>query len=367
MILKNAKVLTDNFQFNTADVRFHDTILAVETGLTPDGEQVLDASGMLLIPGLIDIHTHGALGFDAMDASFDFAQWKQYLLSNGVTTFLPTTVAATQQEIFSALTRLKEADGINLEGPFLSYEKRGAHDEHKIIEIDLELLKKIKNQVKITTVAPEIGENLSKIRAVTEMGIKVSVGHTAADYDTCCKAFAAGATHTTHIFNAMPPLHHRKPGAIGAAVENDTVFCEVIADGFHLHPSIVRLLYRALGADRLVLISDCLSATGVADGEYKSGGLTVYVRDHQARLADGTIAGSTSNLMMMLRRAVSFGIPLADAVKTATITPARAVGFDSDRGSITVGKRADLVLLAPDLSIEKVFYQGREITQYNNK
>lgn len=361
MILKNAKILTDNFQFNTLDIRFDETIREIGQNLQSENEPQLNASGMLLIPGLVDIHTHGALGFDAMDENCDFPKWKQYLLANGITTFLPTTVTGTEEEIISALNRLKDSDGINLEGPFLSLEKKGAHAAEKIMEIDLDLLNKIKNQVKITTVAPEVGDNMKKIRAVTEMGIKVSVGHTAADYETAKKAFAEGASHATHMFNAMPPLHHREPGTLGAAMENDSVFCEVIADGFHLHPSVVRLLYRALGADRMVLISDCLSATGVPDGEYKSGGLTVYVRDHQARLQDGTIAGSTSNLMTMLRRAVSFGIPLADAVKTASITPARAVGFDRDRGSITVGKRADLVLLKPDLSIVSVFYQGNRI------
>ena len=361
MILKNAKILTDDFQFNICDIHFNEKILEIEKVLHRENEPVFDASGMLLIPGLIDIHTHGALGFDAMDDECDFARWKQYLLSNGITSFLPTTVTGSEQEILSVLDRLKDADGINLEGPFLSYEKKGAHDENKIIEIDLNLLDKIKNQVKITTVAPEMGSNLNKIHAVIEMGIKVAIGHTAADYETSCKAFEAGATHTTHIFNTMPPLHHRNPGTIGAAIENDSVFCEVISDGFHLHPSVVRLLYRALGADRMVLISDCLSATGVPDGEYKSGGLTVYVRDHQARLSDGTIAGSTSNLMTMVRRAISFGIPTADAIKMATMTPARAVGFDNDRGSIQIGKRADLVLLNPDFTIAKVFYKGQEV------
>lgn len=363
MILKNAKILTDNFQFHTLDIRFQETITEIGENLNAQNEPQADASGMFLIPGLVDIHTHGALGFDAMDEECDFKRWQHYLLTNGITTFLPTTVTGTEKEIISALKRLEDADGINLEGPFLSLAKKGAHAADKIIEIDLDLLNKIKQQVKITTVAPEVGDNLKKIRAVTEMGIKVSVGHTAADYETAQKAFATGATHATHMFNAMPPLHHREPGTLGAAIENDSVFCEVIADGFHLHPSVVRLLYQALGADRMVLISDCLSATGVPDGEYKSGGLTVYVRDQQARLSDGTIAGSTSHLMTIVRCAVSFGIPLADAVKMASITPARAVGFDHDRGSICVGKRADLVLLKPDLSIASVFYRGKEIKE----
>ncbi len=361
MIIKGAKVLTEQFQTQIADVRFQDTILEIGNISPTAGEKVIDASGKFLIPGLVDIHTHGAIGYDANDPSCDWKKWRNYLLANGITTFLPTTVTATPKEIDAALARLEESDGINLEGPFLSAEKKGAHAEEKITEVDVKLLEKHKNQIKITTIAPEVGNNLEKIHTVTQLGIKVSLGHSAADYNTCRKAFCAGATHVTHIFNAMQPLHHREPGLVGAALENSAVFCEVISDGFHLHPCIVRTLYQALGADRMVLISDAISATGLEDGEYTLGGLAVTVQNRQARLADGTIAGSTSHLMMMLTNAIAFGIPIEDAVKMATLTPARAVGMDLDRGSIRVGKRADLVLLNTDFTIANVFLLGTQM------
>lgn len=358
MIIKNAKVLLDDFQFGVKDVRFDSVICEIGDGVSAENEEVVDAQGKMLIPGLIDIHTHGALGFEAIEEDCDFPRWKQYLMERGITTFFPTTVAATSDEVKRAVAHLKDADGMNVEGPFLSYEKKGAHDENKIVEIDLELLEQVKHKVKLTTVAPEMWGNLDKIKAVCDMGIKVSIGHTAADYDTCCRAFEKGATHVTHIFNAMSPLNHREPALIGAAAENDNVFCEVISDGFHLHPSVVRLLYKLLGADRMVLISDAIAPMGVADGEYSSGGLQVFVRDGQARLADGTIAGSTSHLLTMVQKAISFGIPAEDAVKMASLTPARAVGMDNDRGSIAVGKRADLVLVDADFNVCDVFYMG---------
>ncbi len=361
MIIKNAKVLLDTFQFAETDVRFDETIREIGTSLTSDNEEIIDGKGMYLIPGLIDIHTHGALGFEANGVDCDFDRWQKYLLSCGITTFFPTTITATGDEIITALKRLEKADGFNIEGPFISKAKKGAHDENKIIDIDVELMDKIKDKVKFTTVAPEINDNLSLIKDLTNLGIRVSIGHTAADYETCKKAFENGATHVTHTFNAMNPLHHREPALVGAAVENDNVFCEVISDGFHLHPSIVRLLYRALGPDRMVLISDAISPLGAPDGEYISGGMKVFVKNGEARLADGTIAGSTTDLMSGMKRAISFGIPMEDAIKMATLTPARASGMDKDRGSITVGKKADLVLLDEKLDITAVIYKGAKV------
>ena len=359
MVIKNADVLLGDFKFSKTDIEFGEKIEAIGE-LDGDGE-VLDLNGYYVIPGLCDIHTHGAVDVDAMDEKVDFEKWKNYLLSKGVTTFFPSTVAATDDEILRAVKNLEKSDGINLEGPFLSFAKKGAHDENKICGVSLDLLEKIKHKVKITTVAPEMFDNMDKIRKITELGIKVSIGHTEADYETSKKAFRNGATHITHSFNAMPSFLHRDPGLLGAAFEDENVFCEVISDGVHLHPSVVRMIYSAVGADRMILISDSMRATGLNDGEYTLGGLFVIVKDGKATLKDGTIAGGTSTLYEVLKSAVAFGIPLCDAIKMATITPCRAVGINNEKGSLEVGKDADILVLDKDLNIVKIFYHGVEM------
>lgn len=357
MIIKNG-LLYRNGDFEKADIKFSEVIENI--GEVTDSGDVFDADGCYVIPGLVDIHTHAAVDVDACDETVDLKKWRSFLLSKGVTTFFPSTVTATNEEILRAVENLKEADGINLEGPFLSVGKKGAHDETKICGVDLELLEKIKHKVKITTIAPEMYDNMEKIADVVNMGIKVSIGHTEANYEVSKKAFGCGATHITHSFNAMPSFHHRDPGLLGAAFENKDVFCEVISDGIHLHPSVVRMIYNEVGADRMILISDSMRATGLSDGTYSLGGLDVYVKDGKATLKDGTIAGSTSTLYDVLKCAVSFGIPLEAAVKMATITPCRAVGIETDRGSLDIGKRADVLVLDKDLNIVKVFYKGKE-------
>lgn len=356
MIIKNGLVCTKKFEFEKTDIQFDYKIQKV--GNIETEEQIFDASGCYVIPGFVDIHTHGAVDVDACDENVDFEKWKKFLLSKGVTTFFPSTVTETNDALFRAVKNLENADGINLEGPFLSHAKKGAHDETKICAVDLELLSKINHKVKITTVAPEMYDNMEKISAIVNMGIKVSLGHTTADYKTSKKAFECGATHITHSFNAMPSFLHRDPGLLGAAFENDKVFCEVIADGVHLHPSVVRMIYNCIGADRMILISDSMRATGIEDGTYTLGGLDVIVKDGKATLKDGTIAGSTSTLYDVFKCAVSFGIPLCDAVKMATLTPSRAVEMDNIVGSLDEGKDADILVLDKELNVVKVFYKG---------
>ena len=352
MELKNVKLLNDNFKFVNANLTFGEKI-----------EQITPAENGILyvIPGFIDIHSHAAVGTDAMDSDVDLAKWTKYMRKNGVTTFFPGTVTGTDEELISACERLKDSDGINLEGPFLSPEKKGAHVESKIKPVDLKLLEKIKDSVKITTVAPEIPGNMEKIPEIVKMGIKVSVGHSAADYETAKKAFSLGATHVTHLYNTMNPYLHRDPGIIGAALENDNIFCEIISDGIHVHPSVVRNLYKTIGEDRMVLVSDAMRATGLSDGVYTLGGLEVFVKNSQARLSDGTLAGSAYNLYEMVLSAHSFGIPLEKCVKMATLTPARAVGIDNELGSISVSKYANLVVLDEKLKIVDVYYHGKKI------
>ncbi len=354
MIIKSNNILTPDFSFKPDTLAFSDTI--GESG----SDTVLDCEDCYVIPGLVDVHTHGALGFDANDKTADYATWQAFLLSKGVTTFLPTTVTDTHDNLIAAFDRLSGATGINMEGPYLSAEKKGAHDPALICPVDTDFLDTVKDRVKIVTVAPEVAGNSETIQKITELGIRVSIGHSNATYEEAQSAIGAGATQITHIFNCCPPLLHRAPGLIGAAFDSDSVFCEVIGDGLHLHPSIVRMVYRQLGADRMVLISDAIAATGLCDGTYRLGGLEVFVKHREARLADGTIAGSTVTLYDVLCRTVGFGVPLEDAVKMATATPAKALGL-SGVGSLQPGYDADILVLNQDLTIRHVFYKGKQI------
>jgi len=354
MLLKNGIVLNEEFSFEIKDLSFSSYI-----GEKGDSE-TLDVTDCYVLPGLVDVHTHGALGFTANDKEVDYAKWQEFLLKKGVTTFLPTTVTDTPENILSAIDRLSSAITINMEGPYLSTEKKGAHAEELICPVDLEFLNSVKDRVRIVTVAPEAFENADKIKKITELGLRVAIGHSAADYETSQKAIEAGATQITHIFNCCPPLGHREPGLIGAALEDERVYCEVIGDGLHLHPSVVRMLYKLLGSDRMVLISDAIAATGYQDGVYRLGGLDTYVKDGEARLSDGTLAGSTVTLYDVLCRVTAFGIPLHEAAKMASYTPAKALGL-SKAGCLSEGYDADILVLNRDLSIRYVFYKGRQI------
>lgn len=357
MILKNGIILDSDFTFSQGTLSFNNKIQPAPAV----GDDELDCSDAYILPGLIDIHTHGALGFEANDKKVDYPAWQQFLLKHGVTTFIPTTVTDTKENILYVLDKLKDAVAINMEGPYISDKKPGAHALEKICELDLDFLNSVKERVIMTTVAPEVGCNLSKISDVVKMGIRVSVGHSMADYETAAKAYEAGATQVTHTFNCCPPLEHREPGLIGAAFDTKDIFCEVISDGVHVHPSIVRMLYHLLGADRVVLISDAISPTGLSDGEYTLAGLHVFVVNAEARLADGRLAGSTVTLTEAVRRAVRFGIPLEDAVKMASLTPARAIGKEATLGSLEAGKDADVLVLNKDFSVRYVFYKGKQI------
>ncbi len=334
-----------------------------------------DLGNCYLIPGLTDLHFHGCAGADLSDGTGEaLARMADYQLSRGVTQICPTGMTLPPEGL-DALCRAAaryaahpapgaELVGIGLEGPFLSPEKAGAQKAQWLQEPDFARLERwqglAKGLVKLVTVAPELPGALDFIRKASRL-CRVSVGHTSADYAAALAAFEAGATQVTHLFNAMPPFHHRRPGVIGAAADCPGVACELIADGVHVHPAAVRAAFRLLGPERVILISDSMRATGLGDGTYDLGGQAVTVENGRATLPDGSLAGSCADLMECLRRAVSFGVPLAHAVTAAAVNPAKALGIYDRFGSLDLGKAANLAVLNEDLTLRAVVFRG-EVT-----
>ena len=368
MRISNAKVFLGG-AFVRGGVDFGATIGAA--GEAVDGGA--DARGCYLIPGLIDVHTHAAVGADASDGEPEgMVKLSRYYAAKGVTSWCPTTMTLKEPELTRAMRVIRDfvrpADGakvagVNLEGPFVSYEKRGAQNPDNIHAPDAAMFHRLNEAsggaVRLITVAPEEPDALACIREISK-DCTVSLGHTTADYDTAMAAFDAGARPATHLFNAMPALGHRAPGVVAAAFDAGAT-AELIADGLHVHPAVVRLTHRLFG-DRLVLISDSLRCAGMPDGDYTLGGQPITMKDGKATLkGSDTLAGSCIHLYDALRRAVAFGVPLEAAVTAATLTPAKVIGRDGELGSLDPGKCADFVLLDAGLAIRAVFIDGRQV------
>lgn len=369
MLLKNAQVYYEG-RLQPLDVEIVDGKIArVAPGLAGEGE---DCSGCLLIPGLVDIHSHGCKGLDFCTATDDeMDRMCSFYADNGIAAVAATGMTlATQElvEIFGRIgakaergTRGARILGINMEGPFLSEEKKGAHDPKFIAHPDVETLRKLNlasgGRVLLVDFSPSVPGAMEFIAAVKDE-VVCSLAHTPADYDTAMQAIAAGASNVTHLFNAMQPFGHRAPGLIGAAFDSD-VTAELICDGIHIHPAVIRTAFKVLG-ERAVLISDSMSAAGMPDGAYTLGGLAVTVQNRKAFLVDGTIAGSTITVYEGLCNAVRFGVPLELAIHAATEAPAKAVRRQDIHGKIAEGRAADLVLLeAGSLAIRKVMIGGK--------
>lgn len=337
---------------------------------------VIDASGCYVIPGLVDVHFHGCVGEDFSDATAEgLRKIADYELSEGVTYICPAGMTLPEEQLAAICKNTAahrknnscgaEVVGAHLEGPFLSMAKKGAQNGAYIHEPDAAMLKRLQDaaegSVKLVTVAAEEPNAMEFIKAAVDMGITVSLGHTTAGYDVASAAYAAGASHATHLYNGMPSLHHREPAVIGAAFDNGAR-AELICDGIHIHGSVVRLTFAMFGAERMVLISDSLRATGMPDGIYPFGGQEIEVHGNRATIAGHpeTLAGSVTSLMGCMRKAVEFGIPLADAVRAASLNPAEAIGIADRAGTVDVGKEASIVLLNKnDLSLNTVIFKGK--------
>lgn len=368
MEIRNGTVFTEKGEFSQETV-YTD---GERFSHAPSGE-TLDARGLYVLPGLVDIHIHGYAGADFCDGEPEgLRRMAERLAREGVTSFLGTTMSFGLSELSRAAKACREyaacpspagavLRGVHMEGPFLSKNKRGAQAERYIVPPDLSFFREacalFSPQIRLVDVAPELPGALEFIRAAKET-CAVSLAHTEADYGTALRALEAGANHITHMYNAMPPFLHRAPGVIGAAAEK-AEFCELIADGVHIHPSVVRSTFRWFGPERICLISDCMRAGGLPNGEYTLGGQRVFVRDGKAALEDGTIAGSAVSLGECLRRAVSFGIPPEEAVRAATVNPARSVGLESEAGRIAPGLQADLLITDSSFRPVYVLIGGR--------
>lgn len=452
MIIKNGLVFNENGKFNKADVctngafiekvspivdelpdKEYDTISSDNSSHNNslDEELIIDATGMYVIPGLTDIHFHGCMGHDFCDGTPEaLCVIMEYELSQGITTICPTSMTYDEEKLtaifentrnytsFSKHTINSGADivGINMEGPFLSYEKRGAQNPKYLCDPDIEMFNRLQkvsgNMIKLVDIAPELDGAMEFIRLLSGdrsntdcsisicsdihhsdinhsninhsntdcsgpnyggsnctnnlgkkasmPGIHISIAHTTANYDTAMKAFENGADHVTHLFNGMNSFHHRQPGVLGAASDYENCYVELIGDGVHSDASVVRMALKIFGEDRLVLISDSMEACGMPDGEYKLGGQKVIVKDGHALLENGTIAGSSTNLMECVRKLVKdMNIPLGTAVKCASVNPAKSIGIYDRFGSIDPGKIADIVILDHDLRIAHIIKNGK--------
>lgn len=367
MLIKNAKVFVGK-EFVDGDVRFGSTIEAVGT---LDGPADYDAAGCYVIPGLVDIHTHGAMGEDFSDGNPAGMQpMADYYAAHGVTSFLATTMTLKEETLTPAMHTIRDfkrqggakCAGIHLEGPFLCYAKRGAQAAENLHKPDADLFDRLNaasgGMVKLVTVACEEEGAEAFIRNVSQK-CTVSLGHSTADYDTAMAGFAAGATHATHLYNGMPSFLHRAPGIIGAALDSGASV-ELICDGLHIHPAVIRATYKMFG-DKLNLISDSLRCAGMPDGDYELGGQPITMKNGKATLTGtDTLAGSSISMLDALRNVVKFGLPLEAAVYAASTAPAQAAGL-SDIGAIEAGRAADLLVLDKDLNLKAVFINGEKL------
>jgi N-acetylglucosamine-6-phosphate deacetylase len=346
------------------------------------GAEILALEGAILAPGLIDIHIHGSSGLDTMDGKAEaIAGLSAFVAAHGVTGFLPTTVAAPLSQIEQALQAVRQAVdgglpgaqvlGVHLEGPFFNRQRAGAQPLDWCVDPSDDALRHLlaagEGLIRMISLAPELPGAIAAIEACVRRGIVVSIGHTDATYEQAQAAFAAGARHITHLFNAMTPLHHREPGVIGAALTTAGVMVQLIADGLHLHPAILNLAVRCKGVAEVVLITDAIAGTGLPDGEYTMGPQQVIVRNGEARTPAGNLAGSTLTLERAIANMVRLaGVPLPAALQMATLNPARVLGLEQRKGRLASGYDADMVALDTDFNVHLTMVGGQIIYERRN-
>jgi len=380
LLIRNGRLYDSANTRRPSAILVSDGVIQQVGDLSPSirADCVLDAGERILAPGLIDVHIQGAGGADALDATPEALETISRTCARfGVTGFLATTVYKPGQENRHLTVAADCVDrdlggarllGIHLESPFISPEKRGMIQPACITSpspATLEEIYKLAGEtLKMMVIAPELPGNIEIIKALTDRGTVACLGHSAATYEDARRGFDAGISHVTHLFNAMPSLHHRQPGPLAAIFETDSVTCQVITDGVHIHPSVVRLAYSALGPDRFVTITDGMQAMGLPDGKYNYNGIEYEARDGAARYKDGTLIGTALGLNRMLARLIDFtGCSLVEAVNTVTRNAARVLGLQDSKGTIETGKDADFVLLNEDWSVHATIVGGRIVYQ----
>lgn len=384
MIIKGASVYTKEHRFEKKNIVTDGIMISAlyapdevrsntesneESGESKD---ILDATGLYAIPGLVDIHFHGAMGHDFCDADPDgLKEIARYEAKRGILAICPATMTYSEDILsgimenaasFTADEDMAELVGINMEGPFISPEKIGAQNPKYLMKPDASMLRRLQAKanglIKLVDIAPELEGSIDFIKAISD-DVKISIAHTACNYDTAIDAFNNGAGHVTHLFNAMPGLNHRDPGPIRAAMEKDAEV-EIIADGVHIHPAMVRMAFETFSEDKVILIADSMEATGLPDGEYQLGGQKVSVCGKKAVLSEhpDTIAGSVSNLFDCMKTAINMGINKELAIRAASENPAKAIGVSDRFGKISEGYMANIVLVDGNFEIKYVINRG---------
>lgn len=372
-VLVNATVYTGETRIDNGYVRFDQQILEVgkmEEFVKDSQEEVIDIAGKIVVPGFIDVHSHGGYGIDNMDADPEsINEMISKMYQEGITSYFPTTMTQSFENIEKALKGIAEAaeknpviQGIHVEGPFISAVFKGAQPEEYIKIPDAETMKKWDEisggRVRLVTYAPETSDAREFEKTCQEHDIVLSAGHTNATREQMKQS---KAKHITHLYNAQRGLHHREPGVTGHAFLDEDTYVEVIADGFHIHPEMIKMAYKMKGPDRIEIITDAMRAKGMPDGESELGGQKVIVKDKQARLESGSLAGSVLEFQDAFRNVIEFtGCSIEDAVKMSSVNQAREFGL-TQKGMITSGKDADLVVLDPDFNVEKTFSYGKEV------
>jgi len=370
MILSNATIVTDDFELKKLDIEIAGKKI-VRIGQKLEGNDRVDMSGKYILPGFIDVHTHGACGVGVSDEIPDIQKVLNFEATQGVTGIAYSLAVCDFDKMLkqidigvseSAKSNATKILAINAEGPFLSKAYRGAMSEEYIIppEIDKlnEMIQRSKGLLKIVAIAPEAKGTIEFIEYAVKNGITISIGHTNANYEETMEAINAGAIHAVHTFNAMRAFNHRDPGVLGAILTDNRVNCEVICDYIHLHPVTIDMIYRLKGADHMIVVSDSVSAAGIEADKFVFNGTICTVKNGAVRLPNGTICGSAMTLLDGVRNLIKRGIPIVDVSKMASLNPAKSIKMDHEVGSISVGKYADLVVLDNEYNVEGTYING---------